>query len=80
VTDLLQSNVSSVIVEAGLLKHRAYYDRSLPSEYPGDNIAEEFWEKPEEYLPPLSQQCPINFDDLAIGLIFVSRRRVSLCT
>jgi hypothetical protein len=62
----------SAVVAAGLLKHRAHYDMSVPSEYQGEDRTEEFWEKPEEYLGPgLFQQCPINFDSLAIGLYFL---------
>jgi hypothetical protein len=52
-------------VEGGLLKHRAYYDRSRRSEQWDDDKEdedEEFWEQSDGDSPPgLFEQCPINF-------------------
>jgi hypothetical protein len=57
-------------VEAGLLRHRAYYHKSSQSEYYDGDEADKFWEESDGDSPPLFEECPVNFDLSAIRKYF----------
>jgi hypothetical protein len=62
-------------VEAGLLRHRVYYDKSHQPEYYDGDEADKFWEESDGDSPPgLFEQCPVNFDLAAIRQYFDAQK------
>jgi hypothetical protein len=50
-------------VEAGLLKHRAFFNKARQTEFASEDEKQEFWESPgdDDSPPALFEQCPVNF-------------------
>jgi len=62
-------------VEAGLLKHRAFYDWTASTESRSDDKTEEFWvDRDDTEEPGLFRLCPINFEFHLIESYFLKQK------